>query len=77
MTHDRIYRTATRFERAIEEIEHGAGSRFDPHMASQFVGILKRLKSVHGSGLDKHLAAAADESSFMRARRNIANALIR
>jgi ribonuclease P protein subunit RPR2 len=41
MTSDRPYRGAMRIERAIDEIERGAGSQFDPEVVGAFIGMIQ------------------------------------
>ena len=36
MTSSRIYRPGMPVERALEELERGAGSQFDPHVVESF-----------------------------------------
>jgi HD-GYP domain-containing protein (c-di-GMP phosphodiesterase class II) len=48
MTSDRPYRRAMPYEQAIEEIDAGAGSQFDPAMAAAFVSI-GNLEEIHAS----------------------------
>jgi diguanylate cyclase (GGDEF)-like protein/PAS domain S-box-containing protein len=42
MTHERAYRKALSREEAIAEIEHGAGTQFDPEVVKAFLALLKR-----------------------------------
>jgi HD-GYP domain-containing protein (c-di-GMP phosphodiesterase class II) len=48
MTSDRPYRTALRFERAVEQIQAGSGTQFDPDMADAFLSIAN-LEALHAS----------------------------
>src|SRR5205085_10088062 len=41
MTLDRPYRAGLSFEAALEEIERGAGSQFDPELAQIFIRALR------------------------------------
>jgi HD-GYP domain-containing protein (c-di-GMP phosphodiesterase class II) len=42
MTHERSYRKALSREEAIAELEHGAGTQFDPEVVKAFLALLKR-----------------------------------
>ncbi len=53
MTHDRHYRAARSVAEALEEIDAGAGTQFDPELASFFV------QAIEGGGLDQ----AAEKSA--------------
>ena len=48
MTSDRPYRTALPFERAVEQIQAGSGTQFDPDMADAFLSIAG-LEALHAS----------------------------
>jgi putative two-component system response regulator len=43
---DRVYRRAMSFERALEEIERGAGTAFDPALVDAFRDRLEQIKAV-------------------------------
>jgi putative two-component system response regulator len=43
---DRVYRRAMSFERALEEIERGAGTAFDPALVEAFRDRLEQIKAV-------------------------------
>jgi diguanylate cyclase (GGDEF)-like protein/PAS domain S-box-containing protein len=42
MTHERSYRKALSREEAIAELEHGAGTQFDPEVVKAFLALVKR-----------------------------------
>jgi putative two-component system response regulator len=74
MTHDRPYRPALSFDRALQEIEAAAGTKFDPGMTTRFIALVRRLAAEHAD-LDGFLGVDAQDSPFIRARRKIAEAL--
>ncbi len=74
MTHDRPYRPALSFDRALQEIEAAAGTKFDPGMTTTFLALVRRL-AAERADLDAYLGADAQESPFIRARKKIADAL--
>ena len=74
MTHDRPYRPALSFDRALREIEAAAGTKFDPGMTTTFLALVRRL-AAERADLDAYLGADAQESPFIRARKKIAEAL--
>jgi putative two-component system response regulator len=74
MTHDRPYRPALSFERALAEIAAAAGTKFDPGMTEAFIALVRRLRAEHAD-LDGYLGADAQESPFIRARKKISAAL--
>jgi HD-GYP domain-containing protein (c-di-GMP phosphodiesterase class II) len=41
MTHKRVYKEASSMEYAIEELKRCSGTQFDPHIASEFIKLLK------------------------------------
>jgi HD-GYP domain-containing protein (c-di-GMP phosphodiesterase class II) len=47
MTSDRPYRKGLPVHAALEEIESGAGTQFDPELARRFVALCERLKVGH------------------------------
>jgi len=49
MTSDRPYRKALSIEKAIEELENGAGKQFDKNIVEKFLDILNRF----GNDLNK------------------------
>jgi HD-GYP domain-containing protein (c-di-GMP phosphodiesterase class II) len=51
MTSDRPYRPAMPLERALAEIEAGAGTQFDPDVADVFLDLVDDGLVVHGAGL--------------------------
>jgi HD-GYP domain-containing protein (c-di-GMP phosphodiesterase class II) len=53
MTSDRPYRKALAVERALEEIQSGAGTQFDPEVVEVFVDLVEEEPSpLWGSGRD-------------------------
>ena len=74
LTHDRAYRTARTPQDALDEILRLKGKQFDPQLTDLFVAMVPRLQREVGD-LDAHLALAAGESTFIRARRKIADTL--
>jgi putative two-component system response regulator len=44
LTHDRPYKSAWSIDRAIAEIEHAAGSHFDPRVVRGFLALQSRLR---------------------------------
>ena len=46
LTHDRVYRPALSIATALEFIQHGSGSHFDPHIVSLFLGSLTEIEAV-------------------------------
>jgi hypothetical protein len=52
------------------------GKQFEPELTDRFVAMIPRLQREVGE-LDAHLALAAGESTFIRARRKIADTLRR
>jgi putative nucleotidyltransferase with HDIG domain len=63
MTHERSYRKALSREEAMAEIEHGAGTQFDPEVAKAFLALLKRrgeeaAASPQPASKDRRLASA-------------------
>ena len=45
MTNDRPYRRALPVERALDEIEHAAGTQFDPQVVRKFLALAAKLSS--------------------------------
>jgi putative nucleotidyltransferase with HDIG domain len=76
LTHDRVYRTALTVQNALDEILRLKGKQFEPELTDRFVAMIPRLQREVGE-LDAHLAIAASESTFIRARRKIADTLRR
>jgi putative two-component system response regulator len=76
LTHDRVYRTALTVQDALDEILRLKGKQFEPELTDRFVAMIPRLQREVGE-LDAHLAIAASESTFIRARRKIADTLRR
>jgi HD-GYP domain-containing protein (c-di-GMP phosphodiesterase class II) len=62
MTHERSYRKALSREEAIAELEHGAGTQFDPEVVKAFLALLKRRSEeaaapAQAASEDRRLAA--------------------
>jgi len=63
MTHERSYRKALSREETIAELEHGAGTQFDPAVVKAFLALLKRRSEepaapAQAASADRRLAAA-------------------
>lgn len=56
LVHPRPHRPAFGFEAALEQIERGAGSQFDPRLAAAFLTMMRRLRQA-SSDLDAFLGA--------------------
>jgi len=50
MTTDRVYRSRLSHERAMAELESGAGTQFDPEVVATFVEMMKEQESLRSSG---------------------------
>jgi HD-GYP domain-containing protein (c-di-GMP phosphodiesterase class II) len=48
MTADRPYRAALPLEHAVEEIEKGAGTQFDPEIVRTFIDMFPDIREMHG-----------------------------
>jgi len=72
LTHGRPYAKSWSIDRAINEIRNQAGHQFDPDMASAFVEMVSETRARHWD-LDAFLAAGAESSPFIAARREIQN----
>jgi len=59
MTSDRPYRGAMRIERALSEIEQGAGSQFDPEVVRVFIGMIQDDPPSDDDGFSRALAHAS------------------
>lgn len=46
ITHDRAYKRALDAQAALQEIERGGGTQFDPQLATQFVDFMRRRQTV-------------------------------
>jgi HD-GYP domain-containing protein (c-di-GMP phosphodiesterase class II) len=63
MTHDRPYRSALSREKAIAELERGAGTQFDPAVVETFLALVKRRSEemaapAQAASEDRQLTAA-------------------
>jgi diguanylate cyclase (GGDEF)-like protein/PAS domain S-box-containing protein len=63
MTHERSYRKALSKEEAIAELEHGAGTQFDPAVVKAFLALLKRRSDepaapAQAASADRRLSSA-------------------
>lgn len=74
LTHLRPYKAAWPVADALQEIRRLRGLQFDPELTDVFLALVPRLQREFGD-LDDHLAAEARRSPFVRARRQIAEAL--
>ncbi len=59
MTSDRPYRTALAVERALTEIEDGAGSQFDPDVVEAFLAMMEEEPGAEGGDHPETLAHAS------------------
>jgi putative two-component system response regulator len=76
LTHDRVYRARRPMQEALDEILKLKGKQFDPHLTDLLIALVGRLQREVGD-LDAHLGMAATQSTFIRARRKIADTLRR
>jgi len=74
LTHARPYKKAWSIEESLREIGSLAGKHFDPQLTAIFLELVPRLQREHGD-LDAYLAVEAQNSPFIKARREIAAAL--
>lgn len=74
LTHARPYKKAWTVEESLREIGSLAGKHFDPQLTAIFLELVPRLQRDHGD-LDAFLAIEAQNSPFIKARRDIAAAL--
>jgi putative two-component system response regulator len=74
LTHARPCKAAWPVDDALDEIRRLRGVQFDPDLTDVFLRLVPRLQREVGD-LDRHLAADARHSPFVRARRQIAEAL--
>lgn len=74
LTHARPYKAAWSVADALDEIRRLRGQQFDPDLSDVFLALVPRLQREFGD-LDSHLAAEARRSPFVKARRQIAEAL--
>ncbi|HTT11619.1 MAG TPA: HD domain-containing phosphohydrolase [Burkholderiaceae bacterium] len=74
LTHVRPYKHAWTVEDSLREIASLRGKHFDPELTDLFLALVPRLQREKGD-LDAYLAEEAQNSPFIRARRQIAAAL--
>jgi putative two-component system response regulator len=74
LTHKRPYKEAWKVSEALAEIKSLRGKQFDPELTDIFLELVPRLQREHGD-LDEFLAVEAKNSPFIKARKQIAEAL--
>lgn len=74
LTHKRPYKEAWKVSDALAEIKSLRGKQFDPELTDIFLELVPRLQREHGD-LDEFLAVEAKNSPFIKARKQIAEAL--
>jgi putative two-component system response regulator len=74
LTHKRPYKEAWKVSEALTEIRSLKGRQFDPELTDIFLELVPRLQREHGD-LDEFLAVEAKNSPFIKARKQIAEAL--
>jgi putative two-component system response regulator len=74
LTHKRPYKEAWKVSDALAEIASLKGKQFDPELTDIFLELVPRLQREHGD-LDEFLAVEAKSSPFIKARKQIAEAL--
>jgi putative two-component system response regulator len=74
LTHKRPYKEAWKVSDALAEIKSLRGRQFDPELTDIFLELVPRLQREHGD-LDEFLAVEAKNSPFIKARKQIAEAL--
>ncbi len=74
LTHKRPYKEAWKVSDALAEIASLKGKQFDPELTDIFLELVPRLQREHGD-LDEFLAVEAKNSPFIKARKQIAEAL--
>jgi putative two-component system response regulator len=74
LTHKRPYKEAWKVSDALAEIRSLKGRQFDPELTDIFLDLVPRLQREHGD-LDEFLAVEAKNSPFIKARKQIAEAL--
>ncbi len=74
LTHVRPYKHAWTVDEALREIASLRGKHFDPELTDLFLALVPRLQREKGD-LDAYLAEEAQNSPFIRARRQLAAAL--
>jgi putative two-component system response regulator len=67
LTHPRPWREAYSVQDGLRFIAEGAGTQFDPSLASCFVGMVRRIFWDH-SDFDKWLSQEGQENSYVQAR---------
>lgn len=67
MTRQRPWRAALSRQAAIDELERGAGTRFDPQLVGVFIELFQR-EFAERDDLDVFLGEGADEFAYVRAR---------
>lgn len=70
LTHGRPYAPPWDVERALQEIRSKRGTQFDPELTDSFLDFVAKLQA-QNSDIDAHLTTPNEESSFVRARKNI------
>ncbi len=74
LTHKRPYKEAWKVSEALTEIQSLRGKQFDPELTDVFMKLVPKLQREHGD-LDEFLAVEAKHSPFIKARKQIAEAL--
>jgi len=74
LTHKRPYKEAWKVSEALAEIQSLRGKQFDPELTDVFLKLVPQLQREHGD-LDEFLAVEAKHSPFIKARKQIAEAL--
>jgi len=74
LTHKRPYKEAWKVSDALAEIRSLKSRQFDPELTDIFLDLVPRLQREHGD-LDEFLAVEAKNSPFIKARKQIAEAL--
>lgn len=74
LIHARPYKPAWRHEDVIVAIMERRGTQFDPQLTDRFIELMERLVAEHDD-LDAYLGSAAKDSTFLQARRAIADAM--
>jgi putative two-component system response regulator len=71
LTHKRPWRGPMSASDAIELIAANRGTQFDPHLADQFVGLVRELVRAHGTDLDAFLVQGSHSSALVELRKDI------
>lgn len=74
LTHKRPYKEAWKVSEALTEIQSLREKQFDPELTDVFLKLVPKLQREHGD-LDEFLAVEAKHSPFIKARKQIAEAL--